>query len=219
MKSVVEAGKDGIIYTTLIGSDSVGEVKEWAERLKKAVKEGYEKGGKVNVLTDLTHVKLTQDIKSRQIIADMQKENTPYIKKSAAFTTDIKVRFLTRLITKISGRRNFIVFKTKQEALDWLSQKEARKSREDVIEETVFEVYHYIKENPDADLEEATDYVKALYDYSGMEGEELELFSVQLGTANIAFNYIKEHPEKEEHEISTDIMENYGELLQKYSQD
>ena len=219
MKSTISLGEDGIIYTQLIGTDSIEEIKEWTESLKKVIKSEYEKRGKVDVLTDLTGVKLTDDIKSRQVIADMQKENVPYIKKSAAFTNDIKIRFLTRLIARISGRRNFIVFNTKQEALDWLNKKEAKKSRDDVIEETVFEIYHYLKENPDADLEEATEYVKELYDYSAMEGEEFESFVVQLGTANITFNYIKENPEKDVHELAKDITENYGELLEKYSQE
>ena len=219
MKSTISLGEDGIIRTSLIGTDSIEEIREWAESLKKAIKSEYEKRGKVDVLTDLTGVKLTEDIKTRQVIADMQKENVPYIKKSAAFANDIKIRFLTRLIARISGRRNFIVFKTRQEALDWLNKKEAKKSKDDVIEETVFEVYHYLKENPDADLEEATEYVKELYDYSSMEGEEFESFVVQLGTANISFNYIKENPKKDVHELAKDITENYSELLEKYSQE
>jgi len=219
MKSTIEIGKDGIICTALSGTDSTEEIREWAESLKMIIKSEYEKRGRVNVLADLTKVRLTKDIESRQIIADMEKENTPYIKRSAAFTEDIKVRFLTSLISKISGRRNFIVFKTKQEALDWLNEKEEKKTNEDVIKDTVFEAYHYLEENPKSDLNEVTDYVKALHDYSGMEGDEFELFSVQLGAANIAFNYIRENPQKKEEEIIKDILENYGELLQKYSQD
>ena len=52
-----------------------------------------------------------------------------------------------------------------------------------------------------------------------MEGDEFELFSVQLGAANIAFNYAKENPKKSDEEIIKDILENYGGLLEKYSQD
>ena len=63
MRSTISLGEDGIVYTQLIGTDSIEEIKEWAESLKKVIKSEYEKRGKIDVLTDLTGVKLTDDIK------------------------------------------------------------------------------------------------------------------------------------------------------------
>ena len=50
----------------------------------------------------------------------MEKEDTKYVKKSAAFGADLQVKAAAEVIANLSGRDNFRAFKTKEEAIKWL---------------------------------------------------------------------------------------------------
>lgn len=218
MKSTIKVGSDGI-FTKLVDTDNIKEVKEWAESLKNAIKQLYKKTGKkVIVLTDLTECKLSRDVGIKQIITDIEKENAPYVEKSAAYTPNFALRTIAKLLGKISGRRNFLVFKTQAEALKWLKTSEKGKSREGVVKETVHEVYNLLKESSENTQEDVLDYVGRLHDYSKMEtDEEFELYAVQEGAVLISYNYLKENASISEEEATEYIVKNYSDLLKKYS--
>ena len=219
MKGTIEIGAKGIICTKLIGGEDVQELKEWVEALKKLIKKEYEKAGKkVKILTDLSGCGLTKSLLMQGMISDMEKENEPYVEKSAAYTPNFALRQLANILAKISGRKNFIVFKTREEALKWLEESEKGKSREKIIKETANEVYRLLKASPNKAQEKILDYVSRLHDYSKMEGdEEFQAYTLQQGAVLVTYGYLKENPSIPEEKAVKYIIENYSDLLSKYS--
>ncbi|MBW2984972.1 hypothetical protein KY361_07670 [Candidatus Woesearchaeota archaeon] len=219
MKGTIEIGAKGIICTKLVIGEDVQEVKEWAEALKKLIKKEYEKTGKkVRVLTDLTECGLSKNLLMQTAISDMETEDEPYVEKSAAYTPNFALRQLANIIAKISGRKNFIVFKTREEALKWLEESEKGKSREEIIKETAHEVYRLLKASPNKTQEKILDYISRLHDYSKMESdEELQAYTLQQGAVLVTYCYLKENPSMPEEKAVKYIIENYSDLLSKYS--
>ena len=219
MKGTVEVGPDGIIYTKMVDGDDIKEITEWTESLKKVVKEQYMKTGKkIKILTDLSDYKLSIDTQLRDIVSNMFKENEPYVKRSAAFTKNFLLRHASNIVAMVGGRKNFIVFKTKEEALEWLTKKEKGKSKDEIIRETAHEVYKQFKESQDFNQDDILDYISRLHDYSAMRSdEEFEAYSIQQGAVLVAYNYIKENPSISEADAIEHISKNYSALLSKYS--
>ncbi len=219
MKGTVQLGKDGIIYTKMVSSDDVEEVRAWADELKKLIKSvsmRYKK--KVLVLTDLSDCTVANNIRVQSIVAEMQTEDEPYVEKSAAYTDNFALRHLANIVAKISGRRNFFVFKTKAEAEAWLKKSEKGKGKVEIIKETIHEVYGLLKDNPNKTQEKSLDYVSRLHDYSKMEtDEEFEAYTIQQGAVLVAYNYMKQNPSLTEAQLIDYILKHYSSLLSKYS--
>ena len=218
MKGTIEVGKDGIIYAKM-ADDNVEGLSEWTEALKRLVRQRYQiTGRKVKVLTDLSGYGVSDNIELREIVSDMFKANEPYVKKSAAYTQNFALRAMSNIVARVGGRKNFIVFRTKEEALEWLNAEEKGKKKEDVIRETVHEAYKFLKESPDNSQEEILNYVSRLHDYSAMETDaEFEAYNTQQGVVLVAYNYIKQKPNVTEDDATDYILEKYVELLNRYS--
>lgn len=221
MKGTVQLGKDGIIYAKMVSSGDVEETKEWADTLKKLIKATFTKTKKkVLVLTDLSESTVANNIRVQSIITELEKEDAPYVEKSAAYTSNFTLRSLANIVAKISARRNFLVFPTKEEALGWLNEKKGGKCKADIIKETVHEVYKILKAKPDQGQEKVLDKVGRVHDYSGMEtDEDFQSYTVQQGAVLIAFNFIKEKPSLSEAEAVDYILKHYSSMLSRYSKD
>jgi len=212
MKSKIIVGKDNIIYNALMDT-SDKEISEWASQLHDVVKKQFEKKGPVKILTDLTKISFVDSFKIRSTISEMEKKNEPYVLKSAAFTLDLRIRWLSVIVAKMSGRKNFSTFKTKEKSLLWLQIPD----KNQVLKETFYLVYNYLKENKDADEVDVLNYVRKVKNYSNGDGEvSIDVFNIQQGTVYVTFNYLKQNPNKTREEALRDIEENYSELLNKY---
>ena len=212
MKSKIIVGKDNIIYNALMDT-SEKEISEWTSQLYATVKKQFEKQGPVKILTDLTNISFVDSLKIRSTISEMEKKNEPYVLKSAAFTPDLRIRWLSLIVAKMSGRKNFAAFKTKEKSLLWLQIPD----KNQVLKETFYLVYNYLKENKGADEVDVLNYVRRVRNYSNNDGEvSIDVFNIQQGTVYVAFNYLKQNPNKTRGEVLRDIEENYSELLKKY---
>lgn len=212
MKSKIIVGNDNIIYTALMDTTEK-EISEWASQLQKVVKEQLEKKGPVKILTDLTHITFVDSFKIRSTISETEKKDAPYVLKSAAFTPDIRIRWLSNIIAKMSGRKNFAAFKTKEKAILWLQVPD----KNQVLKETFYLTYNHIKKIKDADEVDVLNYVRKVRNYANDGGEvSIDVFNIQQGTVYVTFNYLKENPNKNREEALEDIGENYSGLLNKY---
>jgi len=212
MKSRIIIQEDNVIYTVLMGRTEK-EISEWTSQLRSTIKRQFDKIGPVKVLTDLTHITFVDSIKIRKLISEMEKKDEPYVLKSAAFTPDIRIRWLSMIIAKMSGRKNFAIFKKKENAVLWLKTPD----KNQVLKETFYLTYNYLKINKDADDVDVLNYVRKVKNYASNEGEVVvDFFNVQQGTVYVTFNYLKENPNKTREEALRDIEENYSELLNKY---
>ena len=214
MRSIVKKEGNGLIFTVLAESEDEKEINEWTEILKRIIKEVFEEYGPVRVLTDLTNITFTESLTIRKKVSEMEMENAQFIRKSAAYTSNLRIRWLANLIATWSGRKNFEVFKTRETALKWLNLID----RNQVIRESIHEVYSYIKKNPSKDEIDTLNHVRGVYNYSESEDSELvlEFFNLQQGLAYVTYYYIKNNPDKSEVEILEDIQKNYTRLLNEY---
>ncbi len=212
MKSKITIEEDNIIYTVLLDT-SEEEIDEWTSNLHATIKKKFEESGPVHVLTDLTNISFADSFRIRKLISEMEKKNSPYVLKSAAFTPDIRIRWLSIVLAKMSGRKDFAAFKKKEKALAWLHIPD----KGQILQETFYLAYSYLKENPNADEVDVLNYVRKIRNYTNNNGEvELDFFNIQQGTIYVTFHYLKENPNKTREEILRDIEENYSELLNKY---
>ena len=102
MKSKIIIEVERIIYTILMDTTEK-EVSEWTSNLRSTIKKQFDKVGPVKVLTDLTHITFVDSLKIRKLVSEMEKKDEPYVLKSAAFTSDLRIRWLSVIIAKISG--------------------------------------------------------------------------------------------------------------------
>ena len=120
MKSTIEVIENDIVFAVPRGTNEMDEVMAWTMALKHAIKEQFDKGGPVLVLTDLNNVLIPNDQFVKELVIKMEEANASYVKKSAAFSTDINVTAMVDVLAELSSRSNFTVFKTKEEAIAWL---------------------------------------------------------------------------------------------------
>lgn len=212
MKSQIIAETDSIVYTILMDTTEK-EISEWTSNLHAVIKKQFDKIGPVKILTDLTHITFADSFKIRKLISEMEKKNEPYILKSVAFTPDLRIRWLSLIIAKMSGRKNFAIFKTKERALLWLQLPD----KNQVLKETFYLVYNYLKINKNTDEVDVLHYIRKVRSYTNNNGEVvIDFFNIQQGTVYVTFNYLKENPNKTREEALRYIEKNYSELLNKY---
>lgn len=211
MKSTISIEDGNIIYTVLAES-SEKEISEWTEELHATVLNQFKNIGPVMILTDLTNITFADSFRIRNLISDMEKKNEPYVLKSAAFTPDIKIRWLSVLIAKMSGRKNFAMFKTKDKALLWLNVPD----EDQVLKETFYLTYNYLRNNNNADEVEVLNYVRKIKNYAAKGEVSIDLFNIQQGVVYVTYHYLRENPNVKSEEALEIIEENYTELLNKY---
>ena len=119
----VEVDPDNIIHLRLgdITSDKLDDLRNWADKVKKTVLDAYNRTGeKIRAIVDIADLK-KYDSKAFLILADLMKVNERYISKTATFGGDEYIFTAQDALLALSGRTNFKAFKTKEEALDWLT--------------------------------------------------------------------------------------------------
>jgi len=61
------------------------------------------------------------DVKAFLILANLMKANESYVAKTATFGGNPNMLLAQDALLALSGRKNFKAFKTKEEALSWLT--------------------------------------------------------------------------------------------------
>jgi len=119
----VSISPDGIIEAALVG-DISGEhqdkLKNWAENMKKAMEELSKKdGGRVLTLIDISKLG-SFDEHSFEILKDLMVWDKKYATKTATFGGSALITMAEQTLSIVSGRKNLMAFKTKEEAIAWL---------------------------------------------------------------------------------------------------
>ena len=117
--------ENNIVHISLGGSlkkENLPELRKWAEDTANIVKETHEKTGqKVKAVIDLTNLHVDYDPQDLMVIVDLMKANEPHMFKAGTFGAATGIRFATDVALTMAGRTNLKSFKTKEEALVWLS--------------------------------------------------------------------------------------------------
>ena len=117
--------ENDIVHIALTGSlkkENLPGLKEWADETAIIVRNTHEKTGqKVKALIDLTNLKVDYDPQDLMIIVNLMKTNEPHMFKAGTFGAAIGIRFAADVALTMAGRTNLKSFKTKEEALVWLS--------------------------------------------------------------------------------------------------
>ncbi len=125
----VEEGPDGFATTFIRGDltqERIPALKEDVERAHAVLQEGSRKAGHpLRTLTDLTGFSGAYVPEAIMVLAAYQKENAPYIEKSAIFGGSSNTNFAAEIVSAISQRENIALFNTKEEALAWLAESPA----------------------------------------------------------------------------------------------
>ena len=175
MKSTINIESENIIYTALLDT-SEKEIDEWTSSLHATIKKQFDKLGPVKILTDLTHITFVDSFRIRNLISEMEKKNELYVLKSAAFTPDLRIRWLSVIIARMSGRKNFATFKTKEKSLLWLQIPD----KNQILKETFYLTYNYLKDNKDADEVDVLNYIRKVRNYANNGGEvSIDIFNIQ----------------------------------------
>lgn len=97
---------------------------------------------------------------------------------------------------------------------------EEEKLKEVILHKTITDVFKILLKEPDSDPVSVLNTITEIGKFSNMESQvEFDLFVYQEGLVSVAYNYIKENPDKQLDDIIKDIKENYDRLLEKYSED
>ena len=119
----VEVDQNNIIHLNLGNldtHDSLSDLKEWAEDVKRIVMETYEKTNKkVLIAINITNLK-KYETDAFLILTSLMKANKPYVLKSATFGGEETIILAQKILCALSGRHNFEAFTTKEKALTWL---------------------------------------------------------------------------------------------------
>lgn len=93
------------------------------------------------------------------------------------------------------------------------------KWKEIVFEQTIEEVYKMLISDPSMEIDTVNYEIREMDKFTNMESKvEFDLFVYQKGLILVAYNYIKDNPNKSLAVIKEDIREHYSELLSEYSQ-
>ena len=93
------------------------------------------------------------------------------------------------------------------------------KWKEIVFEQTIEEVYKMMISDPNIDIDTVNYQIREMDKFTNMESKvEFDLFVYQKGLILVAYNYMKDNPNKSLVNIKEEIREHYSELLAEYSQ-
>jgi len=123
VKLEVSVGAKDIVHIEIGGNltaPNMSKLAEWTEKVKETIQELFHKNNKkVLCMVDISSVeKYAPEVITR--LAELTKENEPYVKKTATFGGGSYLVMAEDVIIALSGRKNLKAFKTKEEALDWL---------------------------------------------------------------------------------------------------
>ncbi len=119
----VSVGAKEIVHIEIGGTltaPNLSKLTEWTTKVQETIQDLFHKNNKkVLCLVDISSVeKYDPEVITR--LAQLTKENEPYVKKTATFGGGSYLVMAEDVIIALSGRKNLKAFKTKDEALDWL---------------------------------------------------------------------------------------------------
>jgi len=121
----VNVGADDVVNVTIGGDlimENLSQFTEWTENLKKTIKETFlKKNKKVLVLADISGLR-KYDSEVMVQLATTMRENEPYVFRNATYGGSQYVKMAEDVVAALSGRNNLKSFKTREEALNWLTE-------------------------------------------------------------------------------------------------
>jgi hypothetical protein len=115
----VEIDRNNIIHTRIGGDlhhDTMPAFMAWAHTLRTTVRDVYNrKGGKVRAIIDISGL-TSYDTEILAALAQLMKNNEPYILKSATFGGNAYIVLAQDILLALSGRTNLKAFKTEAAA-------------------------------------------------------------------------------------------------------
>lgn len=122
-KLKVSVGASDIVHVEIGGNltaPNMSKLTEWTLKVKETVQDLFHKNNKkVLCLVDISLVeKYDPEVITK--LAEMMKDNEPYVKKTATFGGSTYLVMAEDVIIALSGRKNLKAFKNKDEAMDWL---------------------------------------------------------------------------------------------------
>ena len=120
----IEVDQNNILHLKLGNVDSpekLNHLRKWSQEVKKTVVDVYKKTGKkILSIIDITELK-KYDPEAFLILTDVMKANQSFVLKTASFGANPGILLAQDVLLAMSGRKNFKMFKTKEEALAWLT--------------------------------------------------------------------------------------------------
>lgn len=116
--------QEGVIVMTIRGELTGERLLLLEEDIKKANVFIREESGKaahpLPVIIDLTQLSGTYDPSAMLLLANLEKEDRPYVQKTFCFGANLTIKFAGEIVSALSGRGNISFFNTKEEALSAL---------------------------------------------------------------------------------------------------
>ena len=120
----MEVDQNNILHLKLGNVDSpdkLNHLRNWAQEVKKIVVDVYKKTGKqILAIIDITELE-EYDSEAFLILTDIMKANESFVLKTASFGGNPDILLAQDTLLALSGRKSFRAFKTKEEALAWLT--------------------------------------------------------------------------------------------------
>ena len=114
-------GRDGIILLTLQGNVGETELPQLKQDLQDAavlIRTESEKALRpLPVLMDVSKLDRAYSSEGIMLLAEFEKNNRPYVTKTAVFGSDIKIKFTGEIISALSGRQNISFHETEEDAI------------------------------------------------------------------------------------------------------
>lgn len=119
----VSIGAKDIVHIEIGGyltASNMPKLTEWTTKVKETIQDLFHKNSKkILCLVDISSVeKYDPEVITR--LAELMKDNEPYVKKTATFGGGSYLVMAEDVIIALSGRKNLKAFKNKDEAMDWL---------------------------------------------------------------------------------------------------
>jgi len=118
----VSLGRDGTVLITIQGDlrkeESLSMLKQDIVKGNTFIREESQRALRpLSTLVDLTKLSNAYEPEGMLLLAEFEKNNRPYVHKTACFTEDAKLRLAGEIISALSNRKNIFFFKTREEAL------------------------------------------------------------------------------------------------------
>jgi hypothetical protein len=108
-----------ILLIDFSNAKTIAEITQIAEEAKKIV--AIHRPKSLLVLVDFTDVKMNGE--RIKIIRDMAAHNRQYVRFIAIVGLGFFMSAAFRMMLRVTGRKNHMVFRTREKALEWLAEK------------------------------------------------------------------------------------------------
>lgn len=117
----VSLQQDGVLLVTIQGNlteENLGLLRDNITVANEFIKNESLRAGKaLPVIVDLTNLDRVYSPEAITLLAKFEKNDVPYVTKTACFGADIQVKFAGEIVSAISSRKNIIFCDTRDEAI------------------------------------------------------------------------------------------------------